>query len=67
MHDFEEIQAAEFTQILRRVRRQGGEDFLNAVAYCLRQGTEPREVARSDLESFYDHVVEPYVIPYVLI
>lgn len=48
-----------FKDILRRVRREGGEDFMDAVAYCLKQGTAPRDVLHADLESFYDHVVEP--------
>lgn len=51
--------AARFKDILRRVRHESSEDFMDAVGYCLKQGTMPRDVARADLESFYDHVVEP--------
>ena len=54
-----EIQAAGFRDILRRVRRESSEDFMEAVGYCLRQGTAPKDVVLTDLESFYDHVVEP--------
>ncbi|KAI4125119.1 MAG: hypothetical protein LQ338_004447 [Usnochroma carphineum] len=52
--------AAHFQDILRRVRRESSEDFMDAVGYCLKQGTAPRDVVQADLESFYDHVVEPY-------
>lgn len=45
--------------ILRRVRRESSEDFMDAVGYCLKQGNIPRDVVQADLESFYDHVVEP--------
>lgn len=53
------IRAAHFKDILRRVGRESSEDFMDAVGYCLKQGTTPRDVAQADLESFYDHVVEP--------
>lgn len=52
--------AAHFHDILRRVRHESSEDFMDAVGYCLKQGTAPRDVIQADLESFYDHVVEPY-------
>ncbi|KAI4267851.1 MAG: hypothetical protein L6R38_008068 [Xanthoria sp. 2 TBL-2021] len=45
--------------ILRRVRRESGEDFMDAVGYCLKQGTAPKDMVQADLEAFYDHVVEP--------
>jgi hypothetical protein len=51
--------AARFRDILRRVRRESSEDFMDAVGYCLKQGTAPRDVVQADLESFYDHVVKP--------
>jgi hypothetical protein len=58
----EEYHSADFTQILRHVRQEGGEDFLDVIAYGLRQGTEPGDVAAADPDSFYDHEVEPYAI-----
>lgn len=51
--------ASHFKDILRRVRYEGSEDLMDAVAYCLKQGNAPRHVVRADLNSFYDHVVEP--------
>ena len=61
--DFEptesETDAAQLKDILRRVSRESSEDFVDAVNYCLQQGIAPRDVDRSDLESFYDNVVAP--------
>ncbi|KAL8724606.1 MAG: hypothetical protein Q9166_007853 [cf. Caloplaca sp. 2 TL-2023] len=45
--------------ILRRVRRESSEDFMDAVGYCLKQGTAPEDMVQADIEAFYDHVVEP--------
>ncbi|KAI4236431.1 MAG: hypothetical protein L6R40_006141 [Gallowayella cf. fulva] len=45
--------------ILRKVRRESSEDFMDAVGYCLKQGTAPGDMVKADLEAFYDHVVEP--------
>ncbi|KAL8653327.1 MAG: hypothetical protein Q9226_003890, partial [Calogaya cf. arnoldii] len=45
--------------ILRRVRREGSEDLMDAVGYCLKQGTAPKDMVKADLEAFYDNVVEP--------
>lgn len=50
---------AHFRNILRKVRRESSEDFMDAVGYCLKQGTAPGVVVRADLESCLDHVVEP--------
>ena len=50
---------AHFRDILRRVRRESSEDLKDAVGYCLKQSTAPRDVVQEDLESFYDHVVGP--------
>jgi hypothetical protein len=57
--EFGKTRVARFKDILRRVRRESSEDFMDAVGYCLKQGTAPRDVVQADLESFYDHVVEP--------
>ncbi len=53
------IRVAHHKNILRRVGRESGEDFMDAVGCCLKQGIAPRDVVQADLESFYDHVVEP--------
>ena len=47
------------TDILQRVSREGSEDLRDAIRYCLKQGTLARDIGPTDLESFYDHVIEP--------
>ena len=53
------VRAARLTNILRRVRQTGGQDFMEAVLYCLKQGVTPRNVTQEDLETFHDQVIGP--------
>lgn len=55
----DESSTAKRKDILRRVRREGNEDIMDAVGYCLKQSTTPQEMVQADLEEFYDRVVEP--------
>ena len=55
----DESSTAKRKDILRRVRREGNEDIMDAVDYCLKQNTKPQAMVKADLEEFYDRVVEP--------
>jgi len=46
-------------EILSLVRSQASEDYGDAVAYCLNQGTPAERITEEDIVSFYDYVVTP--------
>lgn len=45
--------------INRRVLEVMGQDFMDAVNYCLQKSMVPREIGKEELHDFYKHVVEP--------
>ena len=46
-------------EIAQRVEQAAGEDFSQAVEYCLRQGKKPEDITSRELEGFYNRVVAP--------
>lgn len=45
--------------INRKIKREMGQDYTDAVDYCLQQGITPDQVGMVELQSFQLHVVEP--------
>ncbi|OQV10668.1 hypothetical protein CLAIMM_14635 [Cladophialophora immunda] len=45
--------------INRKIRREMGQDYTDAMDYCLQQGITPDRVRMEELQSFQSHVVEP--------